>query len=59
MARELRLGVFADAALRAGDGNGGVGEGGVLLERRGVYGRRRGAALCVRPHCVYGSGVFL
>lgn len=47
MARELRFGVFADAVVRAGDGGGGVGEGGFLFERGGVYGGGGGAALCV------------
>lgn len=47
MADELRGGVFADAALCAGDGGERVGEGGVLFEWGGVCGGGGGAALCV------------
>ena len=43
----MRRGVFADAVVRAAHGAGGVGEGGFLFERGGVYGGRGGAALCV------------
>lgn len=66
MADELRGGVSADAALRAGDGGEGVGKGGVLFERGGVYGGCGGAALCVRGGFLYvlfsvafGSVVFI
>lgn len=48
MANELRLCVFANAALHPRDGESGLGESNFLLQRGWVHGRGGGTALCVR-----------